>query len=80
MSSLSSVLIACLWSLIATAQGSGIITLDNRAALTNQDVISMAHSKLSDVIIIKAIQANRTNFNLSADALIRLKNNGLVRP
>lgn len=67
----------CLWTGAAIAQGSGIITLDNRAPLTNRDVIEMTRAKLSDAIISKAIQANRTEFDLSAPALIRLKNAGV---
>jgi hypothetical protein len=44
------------------------------AAMTNQDVIRMAHAGLAEDVIITAMrQASRRDFDLSADGLIELK-------
>src|ERR1700736_1567485 len=45
--------------------------------LTNEDVVSMVTSVLPEEVILNAIQANDTNFDTSADALIALKNAGV---
>ena len=45
--------------------------------LTNQDVIDLVRSGLEDSIVGAAIQANPTNFDVSAAALIKLKNDGI---
>jgi hypothetical protein len=45
--------------------------------LTNEDVVSMVKNALPEEVILNAIQANDTNFDTSADALIALKNAGV---
>jgi hypothetical protein len=42
-------------------------------ALTNQDVIRMTKASFDDVTIIKTIESHNTAFDLSVDALLRLK-------
>jgi hypothetical protein len=49
-------------------------------ALTNEDVINMAKQGLGDVIVIKAIQANETDFDVSPKALAELQNDGISQP
>ena len=45
--------------------------------LTNPDVVRMTRSKLSDSTVVKAIEVNRTAFDVSANALIALKDAGV---
>lgn len=45
--------------------------------LTNQDVVQMVNAGLDNQTIIKAIQANQTNFDVSPQALIMLKSGGV---
>jgi hypothetical protein len=48
-----------------------------KPALTNQDIVRMVKDKFSDSTIVKAIEANSTNFDVSATALIALKDSGV---
>lgn len=48
-----------------------------RKPLTNQDVVNMTKQALAAPVIVKAIQANETNFDISAQALVDLKNAGV---
>ncbi len=48
--------------------------------LTNDDVIKMVNAGLPEGTIVSAIQASPTNFDISADALISLKNAGVSQP
>ena len=48
-----------------------------RKSLTNQDVIDMTKQALAPSIIVKAIEANQTDFDVSAQALLDLKNAGV---
>jgi len=48
-----------------------------RKPLTNQDVINMTKEALAAPVIVKAIQANETDFDVSAQALVELKNAGV---
>jgi hypothetical protein len=48
-----------------------------RKPLTNQDVIDMTKQALTPPIIVKAIEANQTDFDVSAQALLDLKNAGV---
>ena len=48
-----------------------------RKPLTNQDVIDMTKQGLTAPIIVKAIEANQTDFDVSAQALLDLKNAGV---
>jgi hypothetical protein len=48
--------------------------------LTNQDIVRMVKDKFSDSTIVKAIEANHTAFDVSATALISLKDSGVSQP
>lgn len=48
-----------------------------RKPLTNQDVVDMTRQALAPSIIVKAIEANQSDFDVSAQALLDLKNAGL---
>jgi hypothetical protein len=48
--------------------------------LTNHDVVKMMKGGLPEGTIVSAIQANSTNFNISADALIALQKAGVAQP
>ena len=48
-----------------------------RKPLTNQDVVNMTKEALAPSIIIKAVEANQTDFDVSAQALLDLKNAGV---
>ena len=52
----------------STARGPG---------LTNSDVVRMVNAKFDDPTIVKTIEANETYFDLSVDALLRLKEQGV---
>lgn len=45
-------------------------------ALTNADVVRMVKAGVPESIILREIQMSRTDFGTSADALIKLKNQG----
>ena len=51
-----------------------------KKALSNQDIVSMTNIKFSDATILKAIQVNDTDFDLSAGALVALKSAGVSQP
>jgi hypothetical protein len=57
-------------ALIAT---STVVAQQNGKPLTNQDVISMVKSALPDSVILSAIKANDTDFDISSTGLISLK-------
>src|ERR1700721_349587 len=48
--------------------------------VTNDDVVKMVKGGLPEDTIVSAIQASATNFDISADALISLKNAGVTQP
>jgi hypothetical protein len=48
--------------------------------LTNDDVVKMVKGGLPEGTIVSAIQASPTNFDISVDALISLKNAGVTQP
>ncbi len=48
-----------------------------KPSLTNQDIVRMVKDKFSDSTIVKAIEANHTAFDVSATALIALKDSGV---
>lgn len=48
-----------------------------RKPLTNEDVVNMTKQALAAPVIVKAIQANETDFDVSAQALVDLKNAGV---
>lgn len=57
-------------TLIASASA---VAQQNGKPLTNQDVISMVKSALPDSVIVSAIKANDTDFDISSTGLIALK-------
>ena len=59
-----------------TALGSAAQS-QKKPPLTNQDVVRMVKDKFADSTIVKAIEANHTAFDVSATALIGLKNSGV---
>jgi len=48
--------------------------------LTNDDVVQMVKAGFDEATIVKAIQANETNFDASVDALVALKTAGASKP
>jgi hypothetical protein len=52
---------------------STVVAQQNGKPLTNQDVISMVKSALPDSVILSAIKANDTDFDISSTGLISLK-------
>ena len=54
-----------------------ISNAQTRKPLTNQDVIDMTKQALASSIIVIAIEANQTDFDVSAQALLDLKNAGV---
>jgi hypothetical protein len=52
---------------------STVVAQQNSKPLTNQDVISMVKSALPDSVILSAIKANDTDFDISSTGLISLK-------
>jgi len=67
--------LSCL--LFAGATWNSSAAAQTKSALTNDDVIRMARVKFDDPTIIKAIQTHDTNFDLSVDALLKLKEGGV---
>jgi hypothetical protein len=49
-------------------------------ALTNDDIVNMTKQGFDASLIIKAIQTSETNFDVSPQALIGLKNAGVSQP
>jgi hypothetical protein len=52
-------------------------TLTHRSGLTNSDVVRMVKAKFDDSTIVKTIESNETYFDVSVDALLRLKEQGV---
>ena len=55
----------------------GAAQSQKKPPLTNQDIVRMVKDKFSDSTIVKAIEANHTAFDVSASALIALKDSGV---
>ena len=53
------------------------VAKSNKAALSNQDILAMVKVQFPDATIIKTIQVNETDFDLSAGALVTLKSAGV---
>lgn len=49
----------------------------DKRPLTNADIIRMVKSGLAETVVISAIEANNSSFDVSADALIALKQAGI---
>jgi hypothetical protein len=56
---------------------SSVIAAQTRKPLTNGDVVSMTKQGFDPSLIVKAIETGETNFDVSAQALIELKNAGV---
>ena len=55
----------------------GTIFAQTRKPLTNDDVVSMTKQGFNAPLIVKAIQTGDSNFDVSAQALVNLKNAGV---
>ena len=55
----------------------GIVTVWAQEIITNEEIISLTKSGLANSIIVGKIRTSKTNFDTTADALIRLKQNGV---
>ena len=55
----------------------GVTAVKGQEIFTNDEVISLTKAGLASSIIISKIQTSKTNFDTSADALIKLKQNGV---
>src|SRR5712692_7577043 len=58
----------------------GHIVAQAKKPLTNDDVLQMVKAGFQDSMIVKAIEANDTNFDVSVQALMDLKNAGVSQP
>jgi hypothetical protein len=56
------------------------VLAQTQKALTNDDIVNMTKQGFDASLIIKAIQTNDTNFDVSPQALIDLKNAGVSQP
>ncbi|HEX3322637.1 MAG TPA: hypothetical protein VHR84_18170 [Terriglobales bacterium] len=61
---------------VTLAQAPHALSTRSNKRLTNADVVQMVQAKLSDPIIIKAIQANDVDFDTSGAGLVKLKQAG----
>src|SRR5579863_3598451 len=48
--------------------------------LTNQDIVRMTKASFDDATIVKTIESHTAAFDLSVDALIKLKESGVSQP
>ena len=67
----------CLAVMLAFVAVFGSAQSQKKPSLTNQDIVRMVNDKFSDSTIVKAIEANHTAFDVSATALIALKDSGV---
>jgi len=58
----------------------GLALAQAKKPLTNDDVLQMVKAGFEQSMIIKAIEANDTNFDVSVQALMDLKNAGVSQP
>jgi hypothetical protein len=54
-----------------------VIPAQTRKPLTNEDIVSMTKQGLDVPLIVRAIQTEDSNFDISAQALVQLKNAGV---
>jgi hypothetical protein len=66
----------CALHLPAATAANQIMLGPVKKPLTNQDVVQMVKAKFADSTIVKVIQANNSNFDLSVPALVALKTVG----
>ena len=55
----------------------GVLTVRAQEIITNDEVISLTKAGLANSIIVGKIRSSKTNFDTTADALIKLKQNGV---
>jgi hypothetical protein len=55
----------------------GVTAVRAQETITNEEIISLTKAGLASSIIVGKIKTSKTNFDTSADALIRLKQNGV---
>jgi len=68
----------CIAVLICAGLFTGLVLAQNNAKpLTNDDVIAMVKGGLPETTVINAINAQESNFDVSATALIKLKQQGV---
>ena len=65
-----------LWGAVATL-AVGFAIAQTKKPLTNNDVLQMVNAGFEQSMIVKAIEANETNFDVSVQALMELKNAGV---
>src|SRR5712691_197768 len=58
----------------------GLAFAQTKKPLTNDDVLQMVKAGFQESMIVKAIEANDTNFDVSMEALMDLKNAGVSQP
>lgn len=68
-------LLACIVSLIALTAAN--VNAQNDAPMTNHEVIVLTKAGLAPALIIGKIRSSKTDFDLSTDALIKLKSAGV---
>jgi len=72
---------ALLTSLLLFVLSATLLALgQTKKPLTNDDVVQMVKAGFDEATIVKAIQANDTNFDVSVDALVALKAAGASKP
>jgi hypothetical protein len=75
--STSILLFSALTLAAATGFSQGTKSASRGAGLTNSDVVRMVNAKFDDQTIVKTIETNDTYFDVSVDALLRLKEQGV---
>lgn len=63
--------------ILAFAAVCGSAQSQKKPPLTNEDIVRLVQDKFADSTIVKAIEANRTAFDLSASALLMLRDSGV---
>jgi len=72
---------ALLTSLLLFVLSATLLALgQTKKPLTNDDVVQMVKAGFDEATIVKAIQANETNFDASVDALVALRTAGASKP
>jgi len=72
---------ALLTSLLLFVLSATLLALgQTKKPLTNNDVVQMVKAGFDEATIVKAIQANETNFDASVDALVALRTAGASKP
>jgi hypothetical protein len=63
--------------ILAFAAVCGSAQSQKKPPLTNEDIVRLVQDKFADSTIVKAIEANHTAFDLSASALLMLRDSGV---